>query len=795
MKRILNWLRNLVSLVTLPSQPAPRQRETTPISQDDIETYVAFLQEILLKTSQSNGDAQVIYPLLAANTDKLNHIFAELWRDWLTNLLAEAKPETVTDIAADIVNFSNLIQQFPLGSKASNMEIAITGYEIALTVYTRSAFPVNWATTQNNLGAAHRVRILGERAENIEMAIAAYSAALFVRTRSAFPEKWATTQNNLGTAYRDRILGERAENIEMAIAAYSAALFVRTRSAFPEKWAMTQNNLGVAYGNRILGERAENIEMAIAAYSAALEVYTRSAFPEKWAGTQNNLGAAYRNRILGERAENIEMAIAAYSAALEVYTRSAFPQNNAETLLNLGWLYQDEREFNLAYNTFIQAIETVEALRGEIVSGEEAKRKQAEEWNKLYRRMVEVCLELGRDTEAIEYIERSKTRNLVELLTKALTNPENLPVGSSIKFRQIQNLLDSETVIIQWYIFNDCFRAFIITRDNNQPIIWRSDEADLEKLANWNDKYLQLYSQDKKQWQFRLNDLLSELAPILHLNQIVDLVPKHCQKLILIPHLYLHLFPLHALPLSIDSATREYLIDKFPRGVSYAPSCQLLRFAQQRVRVGLNQRSDLFAIQNPTNDLQFADIEVETIAADFRPKQVLKHHQASKEALTETSTVEKFCNSQWLHFSCHGYFNFQTPLKSGLALAGAKSSDIPANSNPSRYLRVDEQTTINLDKCLTLEDIFKLNLNKCGLVTLSACETGLIDFSNNSDEYIGLSSGFIHAGATNIISSLWAVSDFHTALLMIKFYEILPNHTYNVPLALNATQQWRFLRT
>jgi hypothetical protein len=55
-------------------------------------------------------------------------------------------------------------------------------------------------------------------------------------------------------------------------------------------------------------------------------------------------------------------------------------------------------------------------LRGEIVSGDESKRKQAEEWNKLYRRMVEVCLELKKSSEAIEYIERSKTRNLVELL-------------------------------------------------------------------------------------------------------------------------------------------------------------------------------------------------------------------------------------------------------------------------------------------------------------------------------------------------------------------------------------------
>ncbi|MBG1265627.1 hypothetical protein [Nostoc sp. WHI] len=57
----------------------------------------------------------------------------------------------------------NLIQQFPLGSKASNMEIAIACYEIALTVYTRSVFPVDWAMTQNNLGIAYGDRILGER--------------------------------------------------------------------------------------------------------------------------------------------------------------------------------------------------------------------------------------------------------------------------------------------------------------------------------------------------------------------------------------------------------------------------------------------------------------------------------------------------------------------------------------------------------------------------------------------------------------------------------------------------------
>ncbi|MFN6474386.1 MAG: hypothetical protein RMY36_032535, partial [Nostoc sp. SerVER01] len=196
-----NWLRNLATYLT---------SETSPTTEEDIETYRQFLLKILQATADSNGDAQVIYPLLTANTDKLNDIFAELLRHWPTNTLAEAEPDAATSIAAVIGNFSNLIQQFPLGSKASNIEIAIAGYEIALTVYTRSAFPVDWAMTQNNLGNAYADRILGDKAKNLENAIAAFTAALEVRTKSAFPINWAMTQNNLGNAYGDRILGDKA---------------------------------------------------------------------------------------------------------------------------------------------------------------------------------------------------------------------------------------------------------------------------------------------------------------------------------------------------------------------------------------------------------------------------------------------------------------------------------------------------------------------------------------------------------------------------------------------------------
>ncbi|MBD0304414.1 MAG: hypothetical protein ICV85_20325 [Tolypothrix sp. T3-bin4] len=161
--------------------------------------------------------------------------------------------------------------------------------------------------------------------------------------------------------------------------------------------------------------------------------------------TQNNLGNAYPDRIFGEKAQNIEMAIASYTNALEVRTRQAFPQNYAETLFYLGIAYQDAQRFRDAYTTFYSAIETAELLRGEIVSGDKSKRKQAEEWNKLYRRMVEVCLELKKSSEAIEYIERSKTRNLVELLfTPDLYPKLAISEESKNQLQQLQQDIEEE---------------------------------------------------------------------------------------------------------------------------------------------------------------------------------------------------------------------------------------------------------------------------------------------------------------------------------------------------------------
>jgi tetratricopeptide (TPR) repeat protein len=135
----------------------------------------------------------------------------------------------------------------------SALRSAIERHERLLELQPRARVPLDWATTQNNLGIA--LATLGERESGtarLEQAVAAYRAALEEMTRARVPLDWATTQNNLGAALR--ALGARESGtarLEEAVAAYRAALEERTRPRVPLDWAATQNNLGGALWTRV----------------------------------------------------------------------------------------------------------------------------------------------------------------------------------------------------------------------------------------------------------------------------------------------------------------------------------------------------------------------------------------------------------------------------------------------------------------------------------------------------------------------------------------------------------------
>jgi tetratricopeptide (TPR) repeat protein len=238
-------------------------------------------------------------------------------------------------------NLGNALQT--LGERESGtarLEEAVAASRAALEEWKRERVPLYWATAQNNLGNA--LQALGTRESGttrLGEAVAAYRAALEERTRQRVPLRWATTQHNLGNALR--ALGEReggTARLEEAATAFRAALEELTHERVPLDWAMTQSNLGGTL--RALGERESGtarLEEAVAACRAALEERTRERVPLQWATTQHNLGTALWT--LGERESStarLEEAVAACRAALEERTRQRVPLDWAMTQNNLG---------------------------------------------------------------------------------------------------------------------------------------------------------------------------------------------------------------------------------------------------------------------------------------------------------------------------------------------------------------------------------------------------------------------------------------------------------------------------
>jgi CHAT domain-containing protein/tetratricopeptide (TPR) repeat protein len=939
-----------------------------------------FFETVL--NASGKGNRKKVFRLLDENTDKLTDNFAQLVYKYADVELSRLNPRQRRILAEKLWRFSNFIGDFPRGNRASNIEIAIACIEILDKFFPRHAFPKLWAMHQNSLGDCYRQRIRGDRQENLKWAISFYKAALQIYTRKELPASWAMTQGNLGIAYAE------LEEFSEAIAAYQAISEVFTRHVFPQDWAATQNNLGIAY------TKVRQFAEAITAYQAALEVCTREVLPENWANTQGNLGYTYC------QAGQSEQAIPCLQAVLETWTSEALPEKWAMSQYNLATAYSDLGQVDeaIAYfrssleifkptafpvrrlkagrdlgNTAFKAEKWEQAIEGykaaiEAVdiscswaSSNQRRQEILEEAMDVYTQIVQACINNHQPDLAIEYVERSKARNLVQLfaysdgtlqpkgdqirpetrkrlerlkkqivdkqkqldnlgedvglkastlrstlsdgildygtesiadltppalLTKApvpyegrgetdspllageglgerLTQSEDRDTSPNlnqiyaqrlreelddlqgkfdeildeilesdpayaltqavqpIRFQEILDQLDEHTAIIEWYITEERFFTFVITR-HRDPYVWQSQPDDLTELNRWQQEYLNEYKDYKqnksRQWLDHLTPRLEELSKILHLDEILHHVPENCQQLILIPHRYLHLFPLHALPLVGQASrlpmveeggqdahpTREIcLLDRFPDGVRYAPSCQLLQLSKKRCTEPLQTTASkhLFAIQNPTEDLNFANVEVEAIQGYFDPADILPTQQATKTAWTQATTKQQLRLANFIHFSCHGYFNFESPLRSALVLSGARVSGTDQlEENSTRYIQSPERDTIDLEKCLLLEEIFALDLRPCSLVTLSACETGLSDPKSLSDEYISLPSGFLVAGSPNVVGSQWAVSDLATAFLMIKFYENLigqsqetleqPQTPMSVAKALNNAQLW-----
>jgi CHAT domain-containing protein len=145
--------------------------------------------------------------------------------------------------------------------------------------------------------------------------------------------------------------------------------------------------------------------------------------------------------------------------------------------------------------------------------------------------------------------------------------------------------------------------------------------------------------------------------------------------------------------------------------------------------------------------------------------EILKGNFATEKSFTNYSRTN---DTFLLHVATHGYFiNRRTDSidsENPLELTGL----IFANGN--KNWDINQLGTENAeDGILTGLELARLNLSKCRIAILSACETGVGKIINNEGVF-GLQRSLKLAGVEKCIISLWKVPDLQTSELFKYFY-------------------------
>lgn len=194
----------------------------------------------------------------------------------------------------------------------------------------------------------------------------------------------------------------------------------------------------------------------------------------------------------------------------------------------------------------------------------------------------------------------------------------------------------------------------------------------------------------------------------------------------IIPHGNLHGVPFHAFELG-----GQALIDRAV--VSYAPSLAVLSILESRSHRG---SAAPIVLGVADGNAPAIDEEISAVRRHLPESLVLSGAGATGAALLLSQKRPPL-----LHIACHGVYE-ETGAAGGLKLG---------------------------DTWITSRDLFGLE-GTGELVVLSGCETGR-GAVHSGDNWIGLVSAFLKAGARAVVAALWEVHDRTAVGLMDQFYD------------------------
>lgn len=447
-----------------------------------------------------------------------------------------------------------------------------------------------------------------------------------------------------------------------------------------------------------------------------------------------------------------------------------------------------------ALSFFLKGVETLEQERGKL-QDDAARGSFLEDKMSVYYEAIKELLDQGRQGEAFDLMERSRSRTMADLLASRQLNMENpreqqlyaeslslrTALGAQQKklfrmvssgspagelepiHREIAALEEAERKLgeriskdaprllqltasrmvsletLQEQMRQEDFEVLEYLVTDTALILWHIN-ANSVKVLNvlLPGPQLRAKSQALQASVADKNDPFDQQsARELYLFLIQPVVDRiRSQRLVIIPHDVLHLIPFQVLENPADGSS---LGEKYQ--LSYAPSATI--FSSLR-KSGLDEKANLLAIADPS--MEDTEKEVTNIAKLFPGR-----HKVILEPLAEESYIKaKVGDYDVVHLSVHGVFDGREPMLSYLKLASGAQDD----------------------GRLTAGEMFGLPLGKTNLVVLSACESGKYE-TTNANEALGMLRGLLYAGANTVVLSYWKVDSAATALWMETFYKVL----------------------
>ncbi|MFK0731687.1 MAG: tetratricopeptide repeat protein [Gloeotrichia echinulata HAB0833] len=606
-----------------------------------------------------------------------------------------------------------------------------------------------------------------------EEAIASYRKAITIK-----PDFHVAWYNQAVAMF---YLGRFAE----AIASYDSALQINLD--YWEAWI----GRGTAAGNLVNPDALLNLFTSItatnpalkesgyqgklASYQEGLKYVRPDTYPEGWGRLHLAIANTHYERGKKHSTPRYywQQAVAEYNQALSTLTIEDFPKLHLEVLQSLIKTHLGLGETEPAQEFLRQATDLFHQLIFEPTRSDDSKKQLSLKFAGLGQLAVDLAVEYGDLVEAWEIAEDGKNtcfNSLLFGLREEIYSP---------RYDSIQELLNPTTAIIYWHVSPTCLHTFILKDEAPSPILIFTpmqnfgvipstvatiygDEFPLPEaverlrefetwLEDWHQQYQeyrQIQDQQSKRnhsWHLDMEQRLLELRNLLNISTIEQEL-EGITQLILIPHRELHRLPIHALfghyslfEEDISSVAANYTI-------SYLPSVQIgLTLKAEPIWHKDNQLFLSVEYPNSTgySPLKFAKMQSELVSEMFVHCQRIQGGQATKNIVENAL----FDDHHIFHFTGHSTNNLTEPRKSELALA--------------------------YEDKLTLEEIIQQTLVSYNLVTLSGCETISNHNHNITSEYVDLVSGFLSAGVSLVVSTLWTVESFANALVMIEFYRRL----------------------